>query len=167
REKLVEHQRPVVERARQTETVLHERELPRAVTVEHAGDLRKGDVRFVDDDEEVLGEVVEEASRALTGGASGEMARVVLDAGAGADFEHHLDVEVRARLESLRFEQLSLLAQQREAFLELIANQLHGPLECRPLRDEVFRRVDRRTIERRNRLAGKYVDLRDPLDLVT
>ena len=65
RQELVEHQRPVVERARQTESVVDERQLARAIAVEHAADLRQRDVRLVDDHEEILGEVVEEARRAL------------------------------------------------------------------------------------------------------
>ena len=119
RQELVEHQRPVVERARQTEAVLDERQLARAVAVEHPADLRQRDVRLVDDDEEVLREVVEEAGRPLARFAPGEMPRVVLDAGAGADLEHHLDVEVRARLEPLRLEQLAGVAQLGEALGEL------------------------------------------------
>ena len=56
-------ERPVVERARQPEAVVDERLLARAVAVVHAADLRQRDVRLVDDDEEVLGEVVEQARR--------------------------------------------------------------------------------------------------------
>ena len=148
-EKLVEHQRPVVERARQPESVLDERQLARAVAVEHAADLRQRDVRLVDDDEEVFGEIVEQARRALARLAAREMARVVLDAGAGADLEHHLDVEVRARLEPLRLEQLAGVAQLGEPLDKLGANQLDRALERRALGDEVLRRIDRRALERR------------------
>ena len=50
---------------RQPEAVLDQRELARAVAVEHAADLRQRDVRLVDHDEEVRREVVEQAGRAL------------------------------------------------------------------------------------------------------
>ena len=106
RHELVELQRPVVERRRQPEAVLDERELARPVAVEHAADLRQRHVRLVDDHQEVGREVVEEAGGPLAGAPPGEVARVVLDARAGADLEHHLDVEVGARLEPLRLEQL-------------------------------------------------------------
>ena len=49
---------------------------------------------------------------------------------------------------------------------ELLADQLHRALERRALRDEVLRRIDRRALERGDRLAGEHVDLRDALDLV-
>src|ERR1051325_28521 len=94
------------------------------------------------------------------------MAGIVLDAGAGPDLQHHLDVEVRSTLEALSLEQLAGIAQDLEALLELGANELHRALERRPLRDEVFRRIDRSAIERGDRLAGERVDLRDALDFV-
>ena len=86
--------------------------------------------------------------------------------GARADLEHHLDVEVRARLEALRLEQLARGAQLGEPLRQLGANELDRALERRPLRDEVLRRIDRRALEGRDRLAGEHVDLRDALDLV-
>src|SRR5512146_359822 len=94
------------------------------------------------------------------------MARVVLDAGARADLEHHLDVEIGARLEPLRLEQLAGSAQLGEAFGQLGADQLYRALESWPLGDEVLRGIDRRPLEDGDRLAGEHVDLGDPLDLV-
>ena len=41
--------RPVIQRARQTEAVFHQRFLARPVAVIHAADLRQRDVRLVDD----------------------------------------------------------------------------------------------------------------------
>ena len=94
------------------------------------------------------------------------MPRVVLDPGAGADLEHHLDVEVRARLQPLRLEELAGRAQLGESLDELFSNDLHRPLERRPLGDEVFRRIDCRALERGDRLARQDVDLRDTFDLI-
>jgi hypothetical protein len=50
---LVELERPVVHGARQTESEVDERLLAGAIGLEHAADLRHGDVRLVDDGEEV------------------------------------------------------------------------------------------------------------------
>ena len=94
REELVEHERPIVEGAGQPKAVVDQRELPRAVAVVHAPHLGERDVRLVDHDEKILGEIVEQARGSLAGGATAQMARIVLDAGTGADLEHHLDVEV-------------------------------------------------------------------------
>ena len=123
RQELVEHQRPVVERARQAEPVVDQRELARAVAVEHSADLRQRHVRLVHDDEKILREIIEQARRPLALRAPGQVARVVLDSRAGADLEHHLDVEVRARLEPLRFEQLARRAKLGQPLRQLLADR--------------------------------------------
>jgi hypothetical protein len=90
--------------------VLDEDELSRPVAVVHPSDLRDRHVALVDDDEEVLGKVIEQAGGALSLSATGDVPRVVLDPRARTDLEHHLDVEVRAALQSLGLEQ-AVLAQ--------------------------------------------------------
>ena len=60
---LVPGQRPVVDRAGQPEPVLDQRPLARHVALVHRPDLRHGLVRLVDDQQEVLGEVVEQRVR--------------------------------------------------------------------------------------------------------
>ena len=78
-EELLEGLRPVVERARQAEAVVDQRLLARAVALVHAADLRDGLVGLVDEADEVVGEVVEQAVGALARLAAVEDARVVLD----------------------------------------------------------------------------------------
>ena len=112
---LLEHQRTIVQRTRQAEAVVDERELARAVAVVHRAHLRQRHVRLVDHHEIVVGEIIEQAGRALAGDATADMPRVVLDARAGADLGEHLEVELRALLEALRFQQLALPAQLLEA----------------------------------------------------
>src|SRR5439155_26129792 len=97
---------------------------------------------------------------------SGEVPRVVLDARAGADLAHHLDVEIRAAFEPLRLEQLPRVAQLGQALLELGANDLHRPFERRPLRDELLGGIYGGAMARRDRLARQRIDLRNALDLV-
>ena len=53
----------------------------------------------------ILREVVEQRRRRLAGRAAGQMARVVLDAGAEAHLGQHLEVVERALLQALGFEQ--------------------------------------------------------------
>ena len=94
------------------------------------------------------------------------MSRVVLDAGARADLQHHLDVEVRTRLEPLRLEQLSIATQHLEPLAQLLSNRADRTLERRARCDEVFRRIDGGALEHRDGLARERIDLRDTLDLV-
>jgi hypothetical protein len=107
-------------------------------------------VRLVHDDEKVGGVVVEQAGGSLTLLPTGEVTRVVLDAGARPDFEHHLDIEIRSRFQPLRLEQLPGIPKQLQALGKLGTNRANGAFETRPVRDEVLGRVDAGTIQHRD-----------------
>ncbi len=105
----VELERAVIQGGGQAEAVFHQRLLAGAVAVVHAADLRHGHVRFVEDQQVIAGQVIDQrpggrASRALV-----QVARIVLDAGAVAHFAQHLQVVAGALLDALRFEQFVLL----------------------------------------------------------
>ena len=112
---LLEAQRPVVDAGGQAEAVFGQRRLAVEVAAEHAADLRDGDVALVDEDQRIVGQVFEQGGRRLAGLAAGEVARIVLDAGAGAGGHHHLDVEHGALLEALGLEQAAGGVELREA----------------------------------------------------
>ena len=115
REELLERLRPVVERARQPEAVVDQRLLARAVALVHAADLRHGLVRLVDEADEVVGEVVDQAVRPRAGRARVEDPRVVLDPGAEPDLAQHLHVVLRALAQPVRLEQLALRLEHRRS----------------------------------------------------
>ena len=60
---------------------------------------------LVGEDERVVGQVFEQGRRRLARPAAGEIARIVLDAGAGAGRLQHFEIEQGALLEPLRLEQ--------------------------------------------------------------
>ena len=62
---------------------------------------------LVDEDERVVGQIFEQGRRRLAGLSPGEIARIILDAGAGAGRLDHLQIEQSALLEPLRLEQPS------------------------------------------------------------
>ena len=68
----LEKEGPVVERGREAEAVFHEVGLARAVASAHAADLRDRDVALVDEEQEILREIVEEAVRGGSGRAACE-----------------------------------------------------------------------------------------------
>ena len=80
------------------------------------------DVALVGEDDGVVGDVLEEGGGRLAGLAPGQVARVVLDAGAGAGRLQHLEVEGGALLQPLRLEQLALGDELVEALAELRAD---------------------------------------------
>src|SRR5690606_31372220 len=75
---LVEPQRTVVDTARQAEAVLGERDLAAVVAARHRSDLRDRLVALVDEQQRVLGQVLEQRGRRLARQAAGEEAAVVL-----------------------------------------------------------------------------------------
>ncbi len=115
---LLELERTVVGGCGKPESVVYQYRLAGVVAAVHRVYLRQGHVALVDEGYEVLGEVVDQAERALTLLASVEVAGVVLDAGAVAHLLDHLEVVFHPLLEALGLEFAA-------AFLE----ELHLPDE--------------------------------------
>ena len=112
---LLEAQRAVVQRAGQPEAVLHEHRLAALVALIHAADLRDGGVAFVDHQQEIAREEIQQRVRPRAGFAAGEMARVVLDALAETHLGHHFQIIFRAHPQPLRLQQLVLLLESRRS----------------------------------------------------
>ena len=75
-------------------------------------------MRFIDDQQEILGEVVEKTVGGRTRLAAVDMSGVVLDSRAGSNLPHHLDVIARAHTQSLGLELLALILELDETFLQ-------------------------------------------------
>ena len=122
----LERQRPVIERAGQTETVRHQHLLARAVAVIHAVQLRDGLVALVEKHDGIVRQIIEQGGRRFARQAAREMARVVLDAVAVADLLHHFEIEHGALLQALRLDELALLLKLLAPPLQLVADAVHG-----------------------------------------
>ena len=162
----LEAQRAVVHAGGQAEAVFGERRLAAEVAAVHAADLRHGDVAFVGEDQRVVGHVFEQRRRRLAGLAAGEIARIVLDAGAGAGRLHHLEVEGGALLQPLRFQQAALVVELVEPQLQLDLDRLDRLLQRRARRHIVRVGVDLDEFEVVLLVAGERIELVDVLDLV-
>ena len=165
-DELLPAQRSVVHRRRQPEPVLDQRPLARHVALVHAADLRHRHVRLVDHEEEVLGEVVEQAVRRAACGPPVDVPRVVLDAGAEADLAHHLDVVGRAHAQPLRLEQLAGALERGELRLELGLDAGDRPVEALLAGHVVRGRRDEQLLVLADDLAGHRVEHEEALDLV-
>ena len=99
-------------------------------------------MRLVDEQQEVVGEVVEQRPGRLAGQAPIHMARVVLDARAVAHLAQHLEIVHRALLEPRRLEQLALGLQLCEALGQLGLDVGDRQLQLVGGGDEVLGRVD-------------------------
>ena len=104
---LLELERPVVGARGQAEAELGQRRLALEVALEHAADLRHRDVALVDEQQRVLRDVLEQRRRRLARRPAGQVARIVLDARAGARGQDHLEVGRGALLDPLGLQQLA------------------------------------------------------------
>ena len=114
----------VVDAGRQTEPEIGERRFAREVAFEHGPDLRHGDMAFVDEQQGVFRQILKQSRRWLAGRPTGQIARIVLDPGAGTGRLHHLHIKGGALLETLSLQQLIVLVQVVEPQLELFLDAL-------------------------------------------
>lgn len=136
------------------------------VTLVHGADLRHGDVRLVDDQEEVLREVVDEGVGRGAALAVVHVQRVVLDAGAGPDLAHHLQVVRGAHAQPLRLQHLALLLQLGEALGQLRLDAADRLLHALGPGDVVAGGEDVELAVLTDDLAGQRVQGGQGLDLV-
>jgi hypothetical protein len=94
------------------------------------------------------------------------VARVVLDARAGADLLQQLEVVAAPLLEALRLDELARVPELAEAVLELLGDRDEGLLEHVLRSHVVTLRVDVDLVQLAQDLAREGVDLADLVDLV-
>jgi hypothetical protein len=100
-------ERSIVDGGRKSKSVFDEIVFPGAIAAVHPAELRHRHMTFVDEDDEVFGEVVDERRRRKPRTASVEMTTVVLDSGTVPEFRQKFEVEPRAHFETLRFEEFA------------------------------------------------------------
>ncbi len=132
----------------------------------HAADLRHGDVALVDDQQRVLGQILEQRRRRIALLAAGQVARVVLDSLAGAGGLDHLQVEGAALLQPLGLQQLAAGGELVEPLLQLLLDQDRRLVERRARRHVVAVGIDVDLVEIAGLLAGERIELDDAVDLV-
>ena len=159
-------ERPVVGGRRQPEAVLDQHLLPTLIAVVHRLQLAAGDVGFVDHQQPVVGEVVDQAFRRCAGGTASQMAGVVLHAVAVAHLLQHLQVVGGALLQPLGLQQPALAIEQIEALAQFGADRLDRIGQTLLGGHEVFGRVDVDRLQALQDLAGGGVHVADRLHLV-
>src|SRR5262249_20136962 len=105
---LLEIERSIVHRRRQPESVFDQSALARLIAGVHTSDLGNGLMAFVDDDNCVASQIVEQCRRRLAREAAGQVSRVILDTVAIAELLEHLEVVHSPLAEALGFEELTL-----------------------------------------------------------
>jgi len=162
----LEAQRPVVHAGGQAEAVFGERRLAAEVAPIHAAELRHSDVALVDEHQRIVGHIFEQRGRRLARLPPGEIARVVLDAGAGAGRLHHFQIVERALFEPLRFQQASGGVKLIQPLAQLDLDAGHRLQQRRPRRHIVRVGVDFHEFQFVGLLAGERIELVDRFHLV-
>ena len=94
------------------------------VALVHAAQLADRDMALVDEHQGVLRQIVDQRRRGLARIAPGQVARIVFDALAEAQLDQHLQVEARALLDALRFDQLGGFLELVDALAQLYLDRL-------------------------------------------
>src|SRR4029077_10112136 len=162
----LEAQWSVVHAGGEAEAVFGERRLAAEVAAIHAAELRDGDVALVADHQRVVGHVFEQRRRRLARFAAGEVARIVLDAGATAGRFHHFEIEDGALLEPLRLEQPPGRVELIEPPLQLLLDAADRLDQRRARRHVVRVGIDLDEGKLVGLLPGERIELLDRLDLV-
>ena len=121
---------------------------------------------LVHDEQPVRREVVEQRPRPRPRLARGEVAGVVLDAGAVADLAHHLQVEHRALAQSRALQVAALGLELPYPDLHLLVDRLDGEHQLVLRRHVVRGRVDVELLALGEQLPGERVHLGDALHFV-
>src|SRR5439155_17067131 len=102
----------------------------------------------------------------LAGLAPRQVARVVLDALAESDLDHHLDIEARALLDALGLDQLHLRHEELLLLRELDLDRFDRVEHLVPARDVVARREQREARELLLDVPSQRVEKLKPIDIV-
>ena len=157
---------PVVHRRGQTEAVIDQGLFPSEVSVEHTVQLRNRHVALVHDDQEIVREIVNQCIRRRAGRKAGQIPGIVFNARAEAGLAHHFDIEHGAFLNALRLDELVILPELRNPFLQVLLN-LAGGIHQLLVGDDIVRgRKEGCVRQARKRFSRQGIELLDPVDLI-
>ena len=157
----------VVKRAGQAEAVGDQRLLARAVAVIHRANLRQGDMAFIDEDDVILREVIQQGIRRVAGLSAVEIAGIVFDARAVAQLAEHLDIVLRALGDALRLDQIALFLEFPDADVEVVLDVADGAVDGLARGGVMRRGVDGNMFEHHQGVAADHIDGADAVDLVS
>ena len=142
RVELVKIQRAVVIRRGQTEAIIHKALLTRAVSGVHGAHLRQRHVRFIDEQQKIIREIIEQCARLAAGLTARKHARIVFDALAHTDLAEHFNIIACTLLDALRFDEFIFGLKKLDAFFHFGLDLLERDRHFFARNDVMRRRVD-------------------------
>ena len=146
--------------------MLHQHLLTRAVTGIHSANLRQRYMRLIHNQQKILGKIIYQRKRRLTGLTSSKMTRIVFDAGAVAHLLHHLQIVIRALLQTLCLQQPAMLIQLIKTLVQLLANIIHSAFKILTARNIVARRENRHVVALRQNLTRQHIKFYNAVNLI-
>ena len=163
---LLELQRAVVERTGKSEAVIDQYRFPRPIPLVHAADLRHRGVAFVEKQEKIIREKIQQRARRRSRFPAREMATVVLDPLAEAHLLHHLDVVLRPHPQTLRLQQLAFFLELIHPRIQLLTDRHDRLPQLVARRHELLGRKDRVVLHGVRHRTGQHIHRRNSVDLV-
>ena len=121
---------------------------------------------FIDHQQGVLGQVVEQRRRRLARLPARQVAGVVLDPRAVTELGDHLEVEAGALLQALRLHELVVLRQMRQAFAQFVLDVIKHAQNAFPRRHVMGLREHRKAWHPVDDFAGEGIKRREVLDFI-
>ena len=143
-----------------------QRALAGGVSLVHRADLRHGNMRLIDDQQEIIRKEVEQRMRRRAGRAAVEMTRIVFDPRAHAHLGEHLQVIGGAHVETLRLKFLALFAQFGQPSVKLLADGFERAFHTLRPGHIVGSREDMDLRFMGDHIAGQRMQGGDAVDLV-
>ncbi len=123
-------------------------------------------MRLIGENERIVGQIFEECRRRLAGKTAGQIARIILDAGAGAGRLQHFEVEHGALFEPLRFEQAARRIELGKTLLQFHLDALDRLQKRRARCDVMGIGIDLDEFEVLRLFAGQRIKFGDRFDRI-
>ena len=163
-QKFLKHEGAVVQGRGQAKTVIHQCGFAGAVALVHGAHLGNAHVRFVHEQQKIIGEIVQQGGRRFPGLATVKMTRIIFDAVAIAEFLHHFQVKLSALLQALSLHQTVGGLKLGQSDGQLVADVAHGSVEIVAVRHVMAGGVDNGLGDAAQHLAGERIDFADAVD---
>ena len=162
----LELERPIVQRRRQPETVVHQIFLARPVAFVHRADLWNRHVRLVDKHQRVVRQVVEQRRWRFAGLAPGKMPRVIFDSLAETELVKHLQIETRALLDTQRFDKAPVPVELGGTLFKLLLDRFDRAQHSRSRRHVMRRWEYRKTLKPCVQVSRQRIEQLQSVDFV-
>ena len=123
-------------------------------------------MRFIHQNQEIVGEVIDKRKRCLARLAVRQQARVIFDAGTVTHFLHHFNIIAGTLLETLCLQQTILALQQLQLLIQLRFNAFDGQVQLVLRRNIMGRRVDCYMLALSDNFTGHQVHLGQTVNFV-